>query len=960
MTQILKSLDEITTEYTVFEKDQVLTASHLNSVANYFEDQTRLTRTQLLGVGIICGLNVTLTGSQITVSKGMGTTTDGDLLFYGSDITFDNFKSYDDKNPRYEPFFRDEVMMPVYELVPTVQDVADSRAFPLEQFTDKTDQKLEQMVALLFMESYIFDPDQCTAVDCNNAGQMMTNNLKVLLVDRAYIGWINSMIQTPHQAYDQLDEVAADRPVINSAVKAHAQLVTIYRGVCNAIQTKLATQLPKIYPACSSFLAPVFSADPSASWLTVLKNWNDYYTNNEIGIQYYYDFLRDLTETYNEFKDLLFDDNTWCSPDKDAFPKHLILGALNGDSGTDAERTGFYPSQLTSHTLEKKLHAEFLASKLDAQLMTFEVPSLTRRIGLNVSLNLLENIKPAEMIIPSNLWRITRNTDIRITPGRSEEYCLEERAIPYYYKIDASHPIYEYWNYNLHKKKKSTNNYYYNARNFGAQGASAAPFSSQIGKFDFFRIEGFIGQNIVDVHKFLENEISTNNLPIHLRSVMLGEDRTKIVIKPPFYFGHLHQLHNMMRQDIVNQLDEAKQFSAGLKTRVLDNIELLDPIDKGTYTKVAETRNNDLTAAAERATSKLKISYQDYTTQNTATDSWQTHLGEAMKQSGGFKNDITLAAKTEFNTPFDSLVTNRHVNMLDHLDILINRDVELKETRLLFNNYIARHPGLEHCGGVMRGGTFVLAYDENSTIVADFMLPYQEIDAEKNDQLEPDIAIKPVRPNFVINSGLNILEPLDIRIKGKLDNFRVNDLDGILNAKTEGIRSQLDNAWNSKFSDQQKDYFSTIKESFGTMSSALIKRIATNPATEVTGANFQDANLERAVKDVTSQRDVLAGYKTKAETTTDPAEKQRYIDLAGSIENDLSTSISAVSQYVANTNMDVAMGTDGFRAMMEINNSMSSISNAAILTKTTESLNKLADTAQNASFNLVVKNIIRR
>ena len=50
---------------------------------------------------------------------------------------------------------------------------------------------------------------------------------------------------------------------------------------------------------------------------------------------------------------------------------------------------------------------------------------------------------------PANLWRITKNTAIRITPGRSEEYCPEERAIPYYYKIDEAHPIYEYWNYNL-------------------------------------------------------------------------------------------------------------------------------------------------------------------------------------------------------------------------------------------------------------------------------------------------------------------------------------------------------------------------------------------------------------------------------------------------------------------------------------------------------------------------------
>src|SRR5665647_3564 len=72
MTKILKSLDLTATEYTYFEKDQVLTANQLNSVSEYFEDQFRLTRIQLLGVGIICGLKVAVARNTIIVSKGVG------------------------------------------------------------------------------------------------------------------------------------------------------------------------------------------------------------------------------------------------------------------------------------------------------------------------------------------------------------------------------------------------------------------------------------------------------------------------------------------------------------------------------------------------------------------------------------------------------------------------------------------------------------------------------------------------------------------------------------------------------------------------------------------------------------------------------------------------------------------------------------------------------------------------
>ncbi|MCK9414046.1 MAG: hypothetical protein M0Q53_17220 [Prolixibacteraceae bacterium] len=957
MTQILKSLEEITTGYSYFEKDQVLTATQLNSVSGYSEDQTRLTRTKLLGVGLICGLEVSYSGSQVTISAGMGVTTDGDLLYFSSDVQFTQFKLYDDKNPVYAPFYRDGVMIPLYELIP--KDAGDKRSFPLEQFSAKSDLKLEQMVALLFMESYIFDPDQCAGTDCNNAGQKMTNNQRVLLVSKEYIGLLKSLVQTPHQAYGQMEEIVTDRPVINSNVKAHAQLVSIYRSVCSQIQGKITTQLPKIYPACSSFLKEVLGADPAATWLTILKNWNDYYTANEIGIQYYYDFLRDVAETYNEFHELLFDDSTWCSPDKDAFPKHLILGSLNGVAENDDDRTAFYPSHLTSHTLEKRRHAQFLAIKLNTQLETFLVPSITRRIGMNVSVNLLENIKSIEMVKPVNLWRITQNQAIRVTPGRSEEYTQEERAIPYYYKIDASHPIYEYWNFCLHKRGKSNRNYSYNASGYGAQGGAAAPLNTQLGKFDFFRIEGFLGQNIVAVHKYLEDQISTNNLPINLRSVMLGEDRTKIIIKPPFYFGHLHQLHNLMRQDVVNQLDEVKQFSTGLKSRVLGNLTILDPVDKGTFAQVAESRNSELSTVVERATAKLKLPYQDYTVQNSATDNWQTQLGEAMKQSGTFKSEISVAAKTEFNTPFDSLVSNRNVNMLDHLDILIKRDIEIKETRLLFNNYIASHPGLEHAGGVMRGGTFVLVYDENNTIIADFMLPYQETDAEKNDQLEPDIAIKPFRPNYVIDSGLNILEPVDIKIKGRLDDFKTKDLDGLLDVKTKNIQNLLDGDWNKRFDTQQKDYFNTIKESFGSISNAIIKNISTNPVAVKVGADITDLNLRKAVDEIATARGLVDSYKAKAEQATDAAIKTNYLDMASKMEVVLADTLTETTKIVAASGAELSVGTDGFKAMTEISASLGTIKDAAVLTSTLDTMKTMTATGS-TSLNTFVKNISLR
>ena len=81
-------LSTITTQYRRFTKNQVLTEVNLNEVVDFFDDQDRLTRIYLSGVGIVCGFTVSLNNTQktITVSQGTGITTDGDLFkLYNTD-----------------------------------------------------------------------------------------------------------------------------------------------------------------------------------------------------------------------------------------------------------------------------------------------------------------------------------------------------------------------------------------------------------------------------------------------------------------------------------------------------------------------------------------------------------------------------------------------------------------------------------------------------------------------------------------------------------------------------------------------------------------------------------------------------------------------------------------------------------------------------------------------------------
>ena len=75
--------------YPIFEANQVLKYTDLNGLFNYLDAQHRLTRTHLIGIGIVCGLTVTVdstisaTSPAIQVSSGCGITSEGYLIHLG-------------------------------------------------------------------------------------------------------------------------------------------------------------------------------------------------------------------------------------------------------------------------------------------------------------------------------------------------------------------------------------------------------------------------------------------------------------------------------------------------------------------------------------------------------------------------------------------------------------------------------------------------------------------------------------------------------------------------------------------------------------------------------------------------------------------------------------------------------------------------------------------------------------
>ncbi|MGC9356212.1 MAG: hypothetical protein ACP5D9_20360, partial [Mariniphaga sp.] len=227
-----EKLTEITTQYHTFVDNQVLTKDQLNGFIDYFEDQHRLSRVFLHGVGIVCGFKLRFdsSGKTVTITQGVGVTTDGDLILLRKnipespeksidlkEIKFTHFRKFEDNFANYRFFRRKEegseteTLMDLWEILPGQTGEED----PLEDLPD-----LENKVVLLYIEAYAKEGDLCTTVDCDNQGVEQVARLRVLLVskeDAEYIAGNDSLFTKFDMAgkYFDLPDAAVRRVVLN-------------------------------------------------------------------------------------------------------------------------------------------------------------------------------------------------------------------------------------------------------------------------------------------------------------------------------------------------------------------------------------------------------------------------------------------------------------------------------------------------------------------------------------------------------------------------------------------------------------------------------------------------------------------------------------------------------------------------------------------------------------------------
>ena len=514
-------LNTITKQYRKFLDEQVLTEGQLNEFIDYFDTQDRLTRTQLTGTGILCGFKPTLeyntTNSQpyIRISQGVGITTDGDLISLQEKVESEDIFdveevliSGDDQIYPYYKVFKDEVnyfegisgeiLELVYDIDTIIEGGQSEVSKEYKAFTKSFD--FTDKVVLLYLESFSQTEDICEGINCDTQGVPEINNLKVLLVDIDAAEAIikSDSLFTKYEGYKTLHEELPSLEVrrmvfTENDIQGPSSFNTLYK--------KVITEAPIITASLSEAFVKIASKFTINLNLNtgqqLIDKINSVVNFNGTDYQYRYSLLKDLVDTYNEIRGAILKLHSECIVDITAFPKHLLLGSTLPESTTvindlleeSAYRHEFYKAAPLSHQNQYFQRVVFLANRFVKLLSSYNYVSTG-----------------GVVITPSN-----RNL------------VLGSKAIPFYYNINDE--FLANWNFDSTKNKRHTYQLSYHRSKLSSATEVQQPFSFEIENYDFYRIEGHVGQDYQDVYNKVKDLRASYGLAFNIRVVRLqGED----------------------------------------------------------------------------------------------------------------------------------------------------------------------------------------------------------------------------------------------------------------------------------------------------------------------------------------------------------------------------------------------------------------------------------------------------
>jgi hypothetical protein len=401
-----------------FVPNQILTDTQLNQLRNYLCGQERLTRAHLVGTGIACGLGwaVGENSTSITITAGLGISSEGFLIGLPKDVTYIKYRVYADPDndgsgppcngvPQGQSLYplwakSAEIKADIYELLDEEAPalIAAENRGPERPMQPLTAAAFAGRVLVLYLEMEPRRLNSCLVTDCDNKGRNVNLVPRALLVKRA-----NELFR-------------AEPPEGSAAEKLFMHYARVPR-LCTRLQLRMLTDqtaLDRTYreiaeQAWTELTKHIVWARDTFGILLDISSLPDGLLREAGGRlfagesgQYVYDAVKDLVTAYNEFLAAACPVLTACCRTRD-FPRHLALGALDR---TEDYRHEFVPSGAAPAGRGDLDRARRLLLRLRDMLRALR-------------------FRPLDHVL--------------LLPSHTETHPLSERAIPSYFEVKEGH-----------------------------------------------------------------------------------------------------------------------------------------------------------------------------------------------------------------------------------------------------------------------------------------------------------------------------------------------------------------------------------------------------------------------------------------------------------------------------------------------------------------------------------------
>lgn len=679
------------TDYPIFEADQVLSQNHLNQLTGYLEEQDRLSRLYLHGMGIVCGLEIDRpNATTIHINCGTAITSLGFLIPFEENeytqfkntIISEDFLAADVSKHAYLGNiyqWADEyaALSPCIELLPA--DSEDEERQPLNE------EVLENKIVMLLLESPLIDEKNCVTIDCADKGKRLELMVRVLLIDSSLLNELQ--FNRSNCAFNYLNKLKLPRfnvPKSNLVTGDH--VFDAFNAVINRAKTSLSSAIQEIHDHFEDAFGTLGNYSRLQNAGTVVNTIHEKYDEN-IFLQYVWDWLNDLAATYNEISDYHACQISICCPEQNDFPFHILLGSaeletnmVNSDHDFYNFRTQFIKTGVDS-TEEKEKHEILrgLLQKLIHLLGSFQVDDASNR-----------------------------EHGIRITPSNNGTKPLSERAIPYYY--DNVTTLNELWSPTLTQRVLNQNILSYNASEYNTANPQVdQPLLYDLGCYDFFRVEGHIGEHYAEAITEIIALQEANRLPFKVVALNAVDyiDQEIDISNQSGIWDDMELDYDLAKEKVYNITEYVITWIKTNKTKIQEHYSLMTD-------QTITNLESILTESRALLVDDLKDFIPNY---------------EGFYEVFGELNELFLMHRLCISAVNPEEMHPIMEDLIDHFDEINNLFLEDPFTiiyeevqrrwknsvkELFLSNFLQKHSGIHHEAGVPKGGTFILVYADNN------------------------------------------------------------------------------------------------------------------------------------------------------------------------------------------------------------------------------------------------------